>query len=523
MVAAPHKPRRCLPPFPSSFHLISPLDGLLGLQYPSPTSRPTGTTARLERYFHLTWSAMVLQFSMSNQQPTGFPWNSPAGKTPNFGAPSSTPAGGHTNIAPGAAYNLAGAGVAATAAFTSTPPSQGGPTTPTYIAQPGPPYAPTHAGAPTMIANFPNSPVSPVAPVAPAPAPPGATYAPSPLGATYAPSPLGATYAPFPLGATYAPSPLGATYAPSPLGATYAPFPLGATYAPSPLGAAYAPSPGASAHTVHPANAPYIGLATPLTHRGTPTNTRDPNFPLSPPAATSPHKRNHRWHLPQHDFLARAGIPHRRLTPHHRLPLGPQRLDVDRTRWTYLKMYRPHLHRGRFTSPTRSTCPLWTRQASSPRKRSASSTGSSRISADGICPANLRALSTPRWSPRWTRLTTPSSSPKNSGLDSLAYRHRHFQSTNQDVETNLHACERRTNPRSSRRPSTISPRPLPHQKGPLTKRLSYRTNHRQPPGPQTCDSPHSHRPTPRFRLRGHRTRPIQDHRAISAQTITPTP
>ena len=169
-------------------------------------------------------SAMAPPFSMSNQKPTGSPWNSPAGKTLNFGASSSTPVEEHANTAPGAAYNLAGAGATATVALTLTPAPQEGPTTPTYIVQPGPPYEPTHAGAPTMAAHI------PTAPVAPVPVPPVATYAPSPFGATYAPSPLEATYAP---------------------------SPLGAIYVPSPLGAAYAPSSGASAHTVHPTNAPY--------------------------------------------------------------------------------------------------------------------------------------------------------------------------------------------------------------------------------------------------------------------------
>ena len=132
-----------LPPGPA------PLDGLLELQYSPPTPRPTGTAAQLERYFHHP-SAITPPCSMSNQQPVGSPWNPPAGKTPYYGAPSNAPAGGHPNTAPGAAYNHAGAGTTAPAAFTLTPPPQGDPT----IAQSRSLYAHAHAGAPTMVAHF---------------------------------------------------------------------------------------------------------------------------------------------------------------------------------------------------------------------------------------------------------------------------------------------------------------------------------------------------------------------------------
>ena len=123
MVAAPHKPRRCLLRFllPSRLAL---LDGLLELQYSPPTPRPTGTTAQLERYFYHP-SAIAPPCSMANQQPTGSPWNSPAGKTPYYGAQSNAPAGGYANTAPGAAYNHAGAGATAPAVFTLTPSPQG--------------------------------------------------------------------------------------------------------------------------------------------------------------------------------------------------------------------------------------------------------------------------------------------------------------------------------------------------------------------------------------------------------------
>ena len=338
MVAAPHKPRRCLPLFFFFFHFISP-SSMDSLDFNTHRLR------LVQRVLRSDWdgtstnsSAMALPFGMSNQQPTGSLWNSPAGKTPNFGAPSSTTAGGHANTAPGAAYNLAEAGAAATAAFTRTPASQGGPTTPAQIAQPGPPYAPTHAGALTTAAHF------PTAPVAPPPAPPGATYASSPLGATYAPSPLGAAYAPFP---------------------------------------------GASAHTVHPTNAPYrFGNPTaapghtyqPPPSQFPPIPTGDHFLPLTqPPMAPSPARLpTPSWYSPP--------------TPYSPPPPRPWATTPGRGRDTIdLSDVPPHPHRDRFASPTRSTLPSWTKQASSPRKPSASSTGSSRISADGICPADLRA------------------------------------------------------------------------------------------------------------------------------------
>ena len=57
----------------------------------------------------LTWSACTPKYIMSNQQPTGFPWSSPAGNTPTSGNPSITPAGGYINPASGTAYNPPGA------------------------------------------------------------------------------------------------------------------------------------------------------------------------------------------------------------------------------------------------------------------------------------------------------------------------------------------------------------------------------------------------------------------------------
>ena len=129
---------------------------------------------------------MTPKFNMSNQQPTGYSWSSPAGSTPTFGASSSTPVGGHSKIASGAAYNPAGAGATATLVPTPTEGSM----TSTHIAPPGPPCAPTSAGAPTMAASFANAPVAPV------PAPPGGLPTPNHYIATpraaYAPS-LGAS------------------------------------------------------------------------------------------------------------------------------------------------------------------------------------------------------------------------------------------------------------------------------------------------------------------------------------------
>ena len=122
-----------------------------------------------------------------------------------------------------------------------------------------------------------------------------------------------------------------------------------------------------------------------------PINARHATNPPSSPTISHSH---HRWHIPLCDFLPRASNPNRRLPP------GPQRLDVDWELLTYLKTYRLQLHRGRYTNPFRFTPPSWTRPVSSPRKGSAPSTGSSWISADGFYPADLRAFSTPRRSPR---------------------------------------------------------------------------------------------------------------------------
>ena len=214
-------------------------------------------------------------------------------------------------------------------------------------------------------------------------------------------------------------------------------------------------------------------------------------------------------------------------------------------------VYQPHTY---LTPPSR------TKQASSPRTPSASSTGSSRISADRIYPADSRALSTTKRSPRWIELTTPSSSPNTSGLDLRADRHGQFQLTNQGLDTNL-PCLLRTNEPPFRSPSsydfsltTASPkRPtnktpsLPccchpicclrrnvsidtlvktlHRKAthpshcgtclnflsregfsrpyPSSTLRSNLTNYRHKPGPQTRSYPHSHRPTPRFRSKDH--------------------
>ena len=200
-----------------------------------------------------------------------------------------------------------------------------------------------------------------------------------------------------------------------------------------------------------------------MPHQGTPISTLCPNLLLPPPAATCPHQCKtyrpsllpewphrtpltlrllplHRWHLTLRDF------PTSTITPHLRQPPGPRRTHIDRERLTYRQTYHLHLHfhRGRSTNPLRTTPPLRTKQAYSPRTSSASSTGSSRISADRICPADLRELSTTKRSPRWIRLTTPQSSPNHSGLDLRADRHGHFQLTNQDMETNL-PCLLRTN------------------------------------------------------------------------------
>ena len=232
MVAAQHKPRRCLLPF--SFFPPSRLtlpDGVLGLQSTSRTPRPTGTGVRVARYFYLTRSAMALQFIMSNQQSTGFSWSSPAGNTSNFGAPSSTPGGGHANAAPGATYNLAGAGAAATAVFTLAPVPRGGSMTLIHIAQPGHPYASTRAAAPIMAAHFANAPVALV------PAPPGG-------------------------------------------------LPTLNTHT-APPRAAYAPSPGVSVNTIHPANAPYLFGNPHVAPRYT-YQYQPPQLPLIPTSGRSP-------------------------------------------------------------------------------------------------------------------------------------------------------------------------------------------------------------------------------------------
>ena len=208
---------------------------------------------------------------MSNQQPTVFSCSLPAEKTPNPGAPSSTPARGHANTDPGAAYNLAGAGTAVTATFTLTPVSQGGPMTSTHIAQPGPAYAATRAEASTTAAHVPNAPVAPV------PAPPRGL----PTLYTHT-APIRATYAPSPLGTEHAPSPLGAAYAPSPLGAAYTPSPFGAAYARPPLGAADALSSGTSSNSVQTVYTP------PMSHTGLAPRRSGVHLP-TPAAPISPY------------------------------------------------------------------------------------------------------------------------------------------------------------------------------------------------------------------------------------------
>ena len=175
---------------------------------------------------------------------------------------------------------------------------------------------------------------------------------------------------------------------------------------------------------------PCIRLVTPMPHRGISANNSHPNFPLSPPTATSPyqpktchnissllHMRlhlhhpleqpdriplclpmlwlllHHCWHLTPRTFLPRAQISHCRPSP------GPHHLDVDWKRSTSLQTYRLHLHRGRFTHPTRSTLPSWTRQAFSLQNHNASSTGSPPRSVDEIYPADFKSSLTPRQSP----------------------------------------------------------------------------------------------------------------------------
>ena len=127
---------------------------------------------------------------MSNQQPSGYFWSSPAGNSPAFGAPSSAPVGGLANTPSGAAYNPTEAGATATAvSFADAPIAPvsaptGGSTTNPYIVPPKTAYAPTSAGAPATAASFANAPVAPVpAPTrgfsttSPYTAPPGAAYA----------------------------------------------------------------------------------------------------------------------------------------------------------------------------------------------------------------------------------------------------------------------------------------------------------------------------------------------------------
>ena len=346
MVAAPHKPRRCLLRFllPSR---LAPLDGLLGLQYPPPTPRPTGTAAQLERYSYHP-SVIAPPYSMSNQQPTGFPWNSPAGKTPYFGAPSNVPAGGYANTAPGAAYNR-------------------GELEPRH--QP-------HLSRPPLPRGVLRSPSLDLSTHPP-------TQGPRPWPHTFQlrrsrrpqrhpepPTPLLRSEPPMPLLRSEPPTPLLRSEPPTPLFRSDALTPLlrSAPPTPPPLG---------PRHIRHTPPTPSIGLVTPPQRRGTPTSPRRPNFPPAPPAAISPHQRSHRWHLPLGPHR-RAGTPHRHPTPHHRAPLGPQRLDAHRKRSTS-PMFRPHPRRDRFTSPIRSTLPSWMRQASSPRNPSESYTGLSQI------------------------------------------------------------------------------------------------------------------------------------------------
>ena len=137
---------------------------------------------------HFTRFAVTQQFIMSNQQPTGYSWRSPAGNPPTFGAPSSAPVGRLANTPFGAAFNCAGAGATATgasfanASIAPAPAPTGGSTTNPDIAPPGTAYGPTGAGTPAPIASFANAPVpAPTGGFAtsnPYIAPPGAAYAP---------------------------------------------------------------------------------------------------------------------------------------------------------------------------------------------------------------------------------------------------------------------------------------------------------------------------------------------------------
>ena len=216
---------------------------------------------------------------MSNQQPTGSSWNSPAGKTPYLGTPSHAQTGGYANIAPGATYNSQGAGATASATFQPAPAPQRDPT----IAQPGPSYAPAPPGA----AYAPAPSGATYAPAPPgavyAPAPPGAAYAPAPSGAAYAPSPSGATYAPAPPGASYAPAPSCVAYAPAPSGATNAPAPPGAAYAPAPPGASYAPAPSGATYAPAPPGAAYAPAPPGVTYAPAPYAPAPSRTTYTPP------------------------------------------------------------------------------------------------------------------------------------------------------------------------------------------------------------------------------------------------
>ena len=126
-------------PFFFFFHLVSP-SSMDSLDFNIHRLRLVQRVLRFDwNGTSTTWSVMAPQFIKSNHQLTGFPCSSPAGKTPNSGASSITPAGGHISTAPGGAYSFAEPGPAVNTASSLTPVSQGGPTTSTYIAQPGPP------------------------------------------------------------------------------------------------------------------------------------------------------------------------------------------------------------------------------------------------------------------------------------------------------------------------------------------------------------------------------------------------
>ena len=82
MVAAPQKCLRCLFPFCflTTLFFPPPIDSV---DFDPHHLRLAQRALRSD----LTWSAMTPNFSMSNQQPTGFSWNSPAENTPTFGTP----------------------------------------------------------------------------------------------------------------------------------------------------------------------------------------------------------------------------------------------------------------------------------------------------------------------------------------------------------------------------------------------------------------------------------------------------